>query len=90
MTRFQSIRDVYGHWPTRAAVARGINDAAGSAQVTTDQVQKWAEKNAVPGKYWGWLLKAARQQGVALTADDLVALHVPSDPQSIQHNGDAA
>jgi hypothetical protein len=73
-----TVRDVIGLWPSRKAMADDLEAVGGGAAtdaVTAERVHKWATRGVIPAGYHGRVLRAAARRGVALTADDLVAIH---------------
>lgn len=62
------ISDLLGRWPTRAALADQIG-------VKTATVHKWAQNRSIPSRYHPSILDAALGQGIALSADEIVAAH---------------
>ncbi len=60
----KTARDILDLWPTRAELAREINEAP----VT---VRQWGRNNSIPGKADVALVTSAMGRGIALTYEDL-------------------
>lgn len=68
MEVFPTIRSLVDAWPSR-------KDFAADVGVTIDRVQKWAQGNPIPARFWARMIRAAVARGIPLTADHLVQLH---------------
>ena len=77
MDKISRIRDVINLWPTRNDLAKDLMVICAALKVTTAQVHKWAENDSIPAKYHNAVLKAARNRGFAITAEQIVILHDP-------------
>jgi hypothetical protein len=53
-------------WPGTAAFAREVG-------VTTDLASKWRRGRGIPSEHWPAVLAAAKERGIRLSADDLIA-----------------
>lgn len=70
------VRSIIAQWPTRQEFAEEIGQPV-------DLVHKWARRNAIPAWHQNAVLKACVSRGVAVTGDDLIAMH------AAQHKGAA-
>ena len=77
MDKISSIRDLINLWPTRNDLAKDLMVICAALKVTMAQVHKWAESDSIPAKYHNAVLKAARNRGFAITAEQIVILHDP-------------
>ena len=77
MENISRIRDLVNLWPTRTEMAKDLMVICSALRVTTAQVHKWAESDSIPAKYHNAVLKAARNRGFAITAEQIVILHDP-------------
>lgn len=84
MRQPNSIRDIVNLWPSRAELSDDMNGIDANRRVSVHQVNKWAEKSALPARYHWQLLHAARLRGFPVTADLIVRLHgdVAADPDT--------
>jgi hypothetical protein len=64
---YRSFQDVFSIWrsATRLAIA---------VEVSPETVWKWKQRDSIPAEYWLRLKRAAREQGVALSCDDLAKI----------------
>ena len=72
-----TVSEILNRWPDRKAVledVRAVDD--GLALVA---VHRWFARSSIPGKYWSALIRGARLRGIAVTADDLMRAHDPSE-----------
>ncbi|WP_320176653.1 hypothetical protein [Roseovarius pacificus] len=68
----RSTKELIGMWATRAEFAHDLNSAFPELPITVSQVQKWAEKDAIPSRYLHAVLVVAKRSGHDVTADQLI------------------
>lgn len=68
-----TVTDILQRWPDRASVHEDA--LAADPQLDMIAVHRWFQRGAVPGKYWGALLRGATGRGVPLSAEEIIAAH---------------
>ncbi|MES2814507.1 MAG: hypothetical protein V4720_06395 [Pseudomonadota bacterium] len=68
-----TVREIIALWPSRAVLAEDIHSE--TDPVTLPTIHKWAQRNSIPPRYQGPMLRAACARGITLTADTLVMAH---------------
>lgn len=69
----RTVKDLFQRWPNRSAVLEDV--VVSSPDLELVAVHRWAQRNAIPPKYWAAIIAGARRRGIALTADQLVKIH---------------
>lgn len=87
MQQTPSIRAIIDQWPSRLELAADLS-ASGDV-VTLAQVNKWAQRQTIPARFWARIIRAAAARSISVTADQLVDLHDLADPAPSE-NKDAA
>lgn len=65
-----SIDDVFARWDT-------ISDLAADIGEKPDTVYRWKKRRRIPEAAWASVIAAASRRGIAITADELLAVNTP-------------
>lgn len=68
MQQIISIKSLLKIWASRQVFADDVG-------VAKPRVDKWAQMNAIPARFHGAVLRAAKDRGVEISAQALVDLH---------------
>jgi len=72
-----TVKHIVSEWPSAAQFARDISTDAD--QVPVGRVRRWRDRNSIPAKYFGKILRAAHALGYPLNYADLGQIHDRED-----------
>jgi hypothetical protein len=76
-----TLDDLFDCWETIPQMAEDVGESPWT-------VSKWNQRQRIPHDYWPTVIEAARERGIKLTAEILLAMHAP--PPSRRPHRDVA
>jgi len=75
MEKPKNIDELVFAWPKPGSVNLASDISTEASPVTRQKVTRWITVDAIPAKYFGRILRAAKVRGIILSSDDLTKIH---------------